>query len=231
MKRLALLAASLLALPTLAHGQWTQLASPEITSLVSYQNVLVGVNSRSQPISSTDRGATWKTTLNPELFAPTVLPDAVVAMKSLPFDHTNIIYRSTDGMTWSAVGSSPSTITGGYLQLLKRTDDGNYWAVNVSAQLFRTGDGGQTWTDVTDNLKDKNIRPLTTLGNTIFCNATDGVYRRTATEATWTKVDYFPGYIADMVTSGDVLIAYYYQLARVGGRSCGTPSIAPSMVG
>ena len=79
----------------------------------------------------------------------------MVANDSLIFTILNGISTSSDmGENWTAIPEPPIT---GYIRLNLATND--YLYVSHGCQIFRTGDLGQTWEDITGILDDEGFAP------------------------------------------------------------------------
>jgi hypothetical protein len=92
----------------------------------------------------------------PGLVFETVGSDKGVAGVWLISDTAGIVYRSTDGITFSVV-----TVTGLTTQvrtILHTGDNSNVWLLMTDSQCARSTDGGLTWTTVSHGLSSTNQR-------------------------------------------------------------------------
>jgi len=94
----------------------------------------------------------WETRVNP---VTGEFPKTSAAEEFARYLKTNPSGKSNSG-TWSAVG--PSTSTGGYAGIgrvnciaFHPTDNNTFWIGTPSGGLWKTTDGGSTWTVLTDN--------------------------------------------------------------------------------
>jgi len=143
----------------------------------------------------------------------------MVANNSIIFTLLNGISTSSYlGETWTAIPEPPIT---GYIQLLLATDD--YLYVNHGCQVFRTGDLGETWEDITGILDEEGfedpyscsaVMAMASHGDQLIISMYWGgslgkLFVSSDDGATWSVLDDFPvdHHVTAMVSKNNVFYA------------------------
>lgn len=114
-------------------------------------------------------------------------------------EHRNTLYFATNtevlaspdrGETWNTLGTHPKNLPIGIVitdgELRPETDIVIYLA--LADGIFRSEDGGQSWTPLKDGLGNRKIRALAAVENTIFAGTDDGLYRLDSDTGTWERL-------------------------------------------
>jgi photosystem II stability/assembly factor-like uncharacterized protein len=138
---------------------------------------------------STDDGVTW-TAVNRGLSIAGILSLAVDASDHL-FAGSGAIFRSiNNGASWSKVMSFPATITYiGQVKSLTVTPDGQILAGTFRGGVYRSSDGGDTWTLVNTGLHDLWVTGVgSDASGYVFAgtNGGAGLYRSRTSSIHWT---------------------------------------------
>ena len=84
---------------------------------------------------------------------------------------TEMLASADRGETWNSLGARPE----GQLIGIVITDEAFY--LGLVDGVFRSVDGGKSWTFLNEGLADRKVRAFTAVGNTLFVGTDSGLYR------------------------------------------------------
>ncbi len=110
------------------------------------------------------------------------------------------IFSSVDkGRTWNSLGARPE----GKFAGMAITDKAFYLALEKS--VYQSKDSGKTWNIVIKELKDKKIRSITAIDNTVFIGGDSGLYRLKSETWQLIPVDWKVNNIRSVASADDKL--------------------------
>ena len=212
-----------------AKPQWVQTKGPEggsVSALFTTTRGDVYAGTWQGLYRLTDDGAAWKLINNIKGPSHTILTPIptwwpVVERQDTLYLATNTeILTSTDrGETWVVLCESPESepidivITDG----IPGTQSSMVIYLAYSNGVFRTDDVGKSWTPLPEGLKDKKIRTIAAIENTVFVGTDKGLYRLNSD--TWEQLIINPEDAQDETLDIAALIAtenHLYVAAELG---------------
>jgi photosystem II stability/assembly factor-like uncharacterized protein len=104
-------------------------------------------------------------------------------------DGPSVVFYKTDdrGLTWNE--TTPLKLTN-YRQILWNTPDLQHFFASDGQQVYATGDGGQTWKNISPNLKSGSIQQVDFInGNTGWILGDSFLMQTSNGGASWTEVN------------------------------------------
>jgi photosystem II stability/assembly factor-like uncharacterized protein len=141
--------------PTLAQWQWSNPAPEgnemfDASFITGTKGWAVGGNGAI--LSTTDRGATWSSQMNPLRTTPFIGLNVVFVDQNTGLISSNngtLVRTSDGGNVWSVLPSPGVSI-----QKLRKAPDGSIWGFGSLGALARSTDVGRTWTIMPTNILD-----------------------------------------------------------------------------
>ena len=185
--------------------RWTALASHNVYLLATTatqargQNVMgIFAATNKGLFQSLDTGQTWGSLglPNDDVYDAVFLGSAVIAATDKGIQTRASASAAWQSRTYPVVNQNSTQATvqqRGLPTYTLHTLGANIYA-GTTRGVYRSQDGGATWTTTGTALAGKTVRNLVALGTTLFAAVwNDGVYRSQDNGATWTLVDVVPG--------------------------------------
>lgn len=163
------------------------LNSRQVGGIYKANGVIYAGTTRGVMISR-DEGQTWTQTTAPLFECYSILP---FEGKIFAGFAGGVAYTADQGQTWTIVPTSSGIGAGNVFRLLI-VGNGLYAGINnaTTGGIYRSTDGGQTWTPLNNGLTSRNVFDLAATSTALFaCTTNAGVFRSTDGGQNWTTVN------------------------------------------